>query len=1053
MSWPVNISIMVSCFFRQIKIQIKSSLLELCRERALTIIPVPADGLCLLHAVKTILNEDKKLCTTIADIVKKIKCEVTVHLQDYLPFFDNKLSIVFNELDLYLDEGKYNSDTADICISALCNAFSLHIVIFEESHHNPRQSQKNTYISELNHPPSRSPALFTINLLRSGAPGFEHYDAMTQTKAIDINRKRKASQLSIKDMFLTKNLSKSSHAAAAVSDRTVTSAVDAAAATVTYETAWQIEKFDTKQSKSSPLISKRPCCSGPSSSQSHVHSFQSFVVVELNGSKLSQLASDLPMDVPQTYPLLDAQTIQFDGHNSPQQDVNSTTSMNSPITQLQYGADAADSNVIQQPNQPRNITFPVKHYGKKRRPLHFRKDWFDEWKWLNWDSNKSAVLCHPCHLANKLNIKLLTHNSDPAFSKRGYSNWKDATGDFTKHESCAAHRESVTRLIHLKKGESVIAKIDSQKQKQQKEARVALIKVVEVLRLLARQGLAVRGHTDQESNFVQLLSLVKKDNQILDSWLSRGDRKNKWLSHDIQNEFLTLMAHTVLRRIVSNISQSKYFGIIADETTDTSRKQQLSVCIRWVDSEYQIHEDFIGIYEVSTAANSENLANIILDVLLRLGLDVHQMRGQCYDGASVMSGQISGVASRINSIEPKALYVHCTMHSLNLAVREATRCVSILRDTLDLTRETINFVHASPKRTRILDDLKKEESFKESRSHMSLRPLCPTRFTVRYNSLVSLEQNLMVVISALEEVSSTSRDDSGVKASGLLKRLQSYDTLFGLNVAIPLFGLTDACSKLTQSVQSTALGSQQAMKHTVEMLRSMRTDESFDMYYSACIKTADQLGIKPPMQRHVRPPRKIDEGSLPVQLDVKGDYRRKYFEVLDAAAGAIEERCNQPSLEIYIALEQLLIGATSGHAFNEQQFDEVCNFFGNDLDKPLLKLQLTTSTKELFKNTKCCTVKDVVAVLNTQREFIDLLGEVDKLVRLFLVIPGSSATAERSFSTTRRLKTYLRSTMTAIRLNSTVLLHAQREYTDGLSEADVVGDFVNSNTLRKTTFG
>ena len=50
-----------------------------------------------------------------------------------------------------------------------------------------------------------------------------------------------------------------------------------------------------------------------------------------------------------------------------------------------------------------------------------------------------------------------------------------------------------------------------------------------------------------------------------------------------------------------------------------------------------------------------------------------------------------------------------------------------------------------------------------------------------------------------------------------------------------------------------------------------------------------------------------------------------------------------------------------------------------------------------------------------KRGCLDLLGEVDKLVHLFLDIPGSSATAERSFSTTRRLKTYLRTTMTATR--------------------------------------
>jgi len=47
---------------------------------------------------------------------------------------------------------------------------------------------------------------------------------------------------------------------------------------------------------------------------------------------------------------------------------------------------------------------------------------------------------------------------------------------------------------------------------------------------------------------------------------------------------------------------------------------------------------------------------MILDVLLRVGLDAHRLRGQCYDGAFVMSGNVSGVAARINLLETRALY-------------------------------------------------------------------------------------------------------------------------------------------------------------------------------------------------------------------------------------------------------------------------------------------------------------------------------------------------------------------------------------------------------------
>lgn len=53
--------------------------------------------------------------------------------------------------------------------------------------------------------------------------------------------------------------------------------------------------------------------------------------------------------------------------------------------------------------------------------------------------------------------------------------------------------------------------------------------------------------------------------------------------------------------------------------------------------------------------------------------------------------------------------------------------------------------------------------------------------------------------------------------------------------------------------------------------------------------------------------------------------------------------------------------------------------------------------------------------------------ELKKVIELIVVIPVSSASAERSFSTMRRVKTYLRSTMKSSRLNELTLLSIERE--------------------------
>lgn len=74
------------------------------------------------------------------------------------------------------------------------------------------------------------------------------------------------------------------------------------------------------------------------------------------------------------------------------------------------------------------------------------------------------------------------------------------------------------------------------------------------------------------------------------------------------------------------------------------------------------------------------------------------------------------------------------------------------------------------------------------------------------------------------------------------------------------------------------------------------------------------------------------------------------------------------------------------------------------------------------------------------------------VLRLLLVVPATSATAERSFSLLRRLKTYLRTTMSAHRLNHLALLHCYQEEVDGLNVSELIKKFVN-NAYRLSVFG
>ena len=190
---------------------------------------------------------------------------------------------------------------------------------------------------------------------------------------------------------------------------------------------------------------------------------------------------------------------------------------------------------------------------------------------------------------------------------------------------------------------------------------------------LARRRLPLRSHNDSESSFCQL------DDPNFQEWLHK--ETNRFTSSVIQNELLKdgkaySYSNNKHMHNLKNIKKSSYYSITADETTDIINKEQLMICVRWVDNYLNTNEDFIGLHELSVT-NAETLAFILKDVALRLVLDPERLRGQCYDGCSTMIGKKSGVATTLkNELNRNTLAIHCHAHALNLAWGDSIKTVN-----------------------------------------------------------------------------------------------------------------------------------------------------------------------------------------------------------------------------------------------------------------------------------------------------------------------------------------------------------------------------------------
>jgi len=160
----------------------------------------------------------------------------------------------------------------------------------------------------------------------------------------------------------------------------------------------------------------------------------------------------------------------------------------------------------------------------------------------------------------------------------------------------------------------------------------------------------------------------------------------------------------------------------------------------------------------------------------------------------------------------------------------------------------------------------------------------------------------------------------------------------------------------------------------------------------------------------------------------------------------IDQRFAQDCFKVVASIENVQLGAANGTAVSEE-LHEVVQFYRDDFNHDSLAAQLQI-LRNLFSRSTPATVTDVAATLNSAEGASLLLPQVVRLVKLALVIPATSASAERSFSGLR----WLRSSMGQPRLNHLLLLHCHQDRLDQLDLRRVAQAFVSANEKRSQFF-
>ena len=701
--------------------------------------------------------------------------------------------------------------------------------------------------------------------------------------------------------------------------------------------------------------------------------------------------------------------------------------------------------------------FPKRGFGTKGEERSFRAEWCDVFSWLHYDVAKDAAFCYLCMRCEAERKFLASTKREPAFVSKGFTYWKEGPKAFKKHQGSDCHREAVDALVVLPRCTKDVGDLlSSEHQAEKTRNREMLLLILQNIRFLARQGLPLRGdYNESDSNFTQLLRLRGADHQGIDSWLNK--KTNKYTSPDIQNECLQLMAIHILREVSHNIADSHCFSIMADECTDCSNKEQFTINICWVDQHLNAHKEFIGLYQVSTIAAS-SLVSAIRDVLLRMNVNIADCRGQCYDGASNMSGARKGVATIITQEESRALYTHCYGHALNLAVADTVKQSKVCRDALDTAFEITRLIKFSPKRKAAFDHIKSRSEDDSSASPIGIRTFCHTRWTVRGDAIESILVNYNSLGILWEEcLQSPTRLDPDVKARiiGVQSQMSTFNLLFGLKLCERILKMTDNLSKTLQKSTLSAANAQHIASLTVTTLCKMRTDAEFQAFFAMLKSLCSSVGAEQPsLPRKRKVPRRIDNGSGDNYSSetVEEHYRLQYFEAVDLAVESIKDRFDQPGYAVYRNLEELLLKGATGSDFSEH-LREVSRVY-HELDSSQLEPQLSNlatyfqekgievSLEECFKYLRSLSL--------AAKTFY---SEVCTIARLILVMPATNAVSERSFSVMRRIKSYLRSTMGQARLNHVMVLNIYKEKLDELNLTSIANEFVSGSEHRLRLFG
>ena len=440
-------------------------------------------------------------------------------------------------------------------------------------------------------------------------------------------------------------------------------------------------------------------------------------------------------------------------------------------------------------------------------PLNGEKSWRS---WLCYSPSKRRLYCFACKLFRM---------DDLQFIHEGFSDCGHGQRSISRHEKGNSH---LSAMFALDSRGLSLSRIDTDLDKQLKTDcnywKNVLQRIVAVVKFLAERGLPFRGHDEiigsqANGNYLGILELISQFDPFLaahiDKYGNRGRGHVSYYASTVCDEFIQIMGQKLFQSIIHELKCAKYFSVSIDSTPDITHIDQLTCVLRYVLDDGPV-ERVVKFIEIC-GHTGEELANSLLMFLEQAGININDCRGQSYDNASNMSGKYIGVQARVREKNPKADYIPCFAHSLNLVGKCAADTCTASVSFFDFIQGVYDFFCRSTHRWATL-----VKALEEGNA-LVVKRLSDTRWSARADACDALLRGYTNIRGALDSLSEeeNTKKEARKEAEGLADKMRTLEIGF---MAEFWAALMERFNKSSIILQSEKLD----LKAAVKILVSLR---------------------------------------------------------------------------------------------------------------------------------------------------------------------------------------------------------------------------------------